>query len=144
MELRRVAGGVGQFSNEINQRLRLIKLAIMDAPKVNLTTHNQIYQLEKRMEKISRELTGDATLARREFETPTAINSRIGDIQRALWSSTNTPSAAQKAGYAIAAKQMNGVISEIKAIKEELQQIETALEKADAPFTPGRAIEWKN
>jgi photosystem II stability/assembly factor-like uncharacterized protein len=144
MELRRVAGGVGQFSNEINQRLRLIKLAIMDAPKVSLTTHNQIYQLEKRMEKTSRELNGDASLARREFETPTSINSRIGDIQRALWSSTNTPSGAQKASYAIAAKQMSGVVAELNAIKEELQQIETALEKADAPFTPGRAIEWKN
>jgi hypothetical protein len=144
MELRRVAGGVGQFSNDINQRLRLIKLAIMDAPKVSLTTHNQIYQFEKRMEKTSRTLNGDASLARREFETPTSINSRIGDIQRALWASTNAPSGAQKASYAIASQQMNGVVSELKAIKEELQQIEIALEKADAPYTPGRAIEWKN
>lgn len=143
-ELRRVAGGVGQFSSDLNNRIRLIKLAILDAPKVSLETHNQVYQLEKRMEKVSRQLNGDATLARREFETPPSVNGRIGDIQGTLWTSTSAPSGAQKSSYAIASKQMAEAVTELKSIKEELQKIEVALEKADAPYTPGRAIEWKN
>ncbi|MBL7817028.1 MAG: glycosyl hydrolase [Saprospiraceae bacterium] len=143
-DLRRALGGVNQYMGDINNRLRLIKLAVIDAPKVSLETHNQIYQLEKRMTDISRLLIGDATLARREFETPPSVNGRVGDIQGALWTSTAAPSNAQKASFDIASKQTSQIISDLKSVKETLKSIESALEKAEAPYTPGREIEWKN
>ena len=143
-DLRRVAGGVGQYNSDLNNRLKMIKLAVVDAPKVSLETHNQIYQLEKRLENVSRSLNGDATLARREFETTPSVNNRIFSIQGDLWNSTNAPSNAQKASFDIASKQMSGVVSDLKAINTEVEKLESALEKANAPYTPGRAIEWKN
>ena len=143
-DLRRVAGGVGQYFGDLNNRLKMIKLAVVDAPKVSLETHNQIYQLEKRLETVSRTLNGDASLARREFETTPSVNNRIFSIQGDLWNSTNAPSNSQKASYDIASKQMSGIVSDLKAINIEVEKIENALEKAGAPYTPGRAIEWKN
>lgn len=143
-ELRRVSGGIGYQFNETNNRVRLIKLAVVDAPKVGLETHNQIFQLEKRLEKVSRQLNGDASLARREFETTPSVNGRIFGVIGDLWSSSSAPSGAQKASLDIASKQMSAVITELKAIQNDVQGIENTLEKAGAPYTPGRAIEWKN
>ena len=42
------------------------------------------------------------------------------------------------------AKQIGGIISELKAINADIQKIESALEQAGAPYTPGRVLEWKN
>jgi hypothetical protein len=143
-ELRRVAGNVGQYFGDLNNRLKMIKLAVVDAPKVPLETHNKIYQLEKRLELVSRNLNGDATLARRDFETPPSVNSRVGDIQEALWRSTNAPSNAQKSNYEVASKQMSNIVSDLKTINDDIKQIENMLDKAGAPYTPGRSIDWKN
>jgi photosystem II stability/assembly factor-like uncharacterized protein len=143
-ELRRVAGGVGQQFGDMNNRVRLIKLALLDAPKVPLDVHNQIYNLEKRAEKLSRSLFGDATLARREFETAPSVNGRIFTIQGTLWQTTSAPSGAMQQNLAIATKEMSAIVPELKSIQTELQKIEAALETARAPYTPGRAIEFKN
>ena len=109
-----------------------------------LETHNQIYVLEQRLEKLNRSLSGDASLARREFETAPSLNNRLFNIQGNVWSSTAAPSPAQKADYDIVSKQIGVVISELKAIHADMQKIESALEQAGAPYTPGRVLEWKN
>jgi photosystem II stability/assembly factor-like uncharacterized protein len=143
-DLRRVAGGVNQFYGDINNRLRLIETVVMDAPKVPLDVHNQIFQLKKRLEKVSRTMYGDATLARREFETTPSVNSRIMGIQYALWNTTSAPSAANRQNYVIAAKHIGTIISELKSVNTDMQKIESALDNAGAPYTPGRVIEWRN
>ena len=143
-ELRRVAGGVSQMNGDLRNKITQIKSVVLDAPKVPLETHNQIYVLEQRLEKLNRSLSGDASLARREFETAPSLNNRLFNIQGNVWSSTAAPSPAQKADYDIVSKQIGGVISELKAIHADMQKIESALEKAGAPYTPGRVLEWKN
>ncbi len=143
-ELRRVAGGVGQMNGDLRNKITQIKSVVLDAPKVPLETHNQIYALEQRLEKLNRSLSGDASLARREFETAPSLYNRLFSIQGNVWSSTAAPSPAQKADYDIVSKQIGGVISELKAINADMQKIESALEQAGAPYTPGRVLEWKN
>ncbi len=143
-EIRRVMGGVTQFNSDLNNRLRLIKSVVLDAPKVPLSVHNQIYALEKRMIEASRTLFGDATLGRREFETLPSIPQRIMTIQSSLWGATSAPSQANKTNYEIAAKQLSTVLKDLKAINSDIQTIEKELDKADAPYTPGRVLEWRD
>jgi hypothetical protein len=142
-DLRRVAGGVNQFYGDINNRLRLIETVVLDAPKVPLDVHNQVFQLKKRLEKVSRTMYGDATLARREFETTPSVNGRIMGIQYSLWSVTSAPTESNRKNYDIASKQISGIISELKNVAADIQKIESALDSAGAPYTPGRVIEWK-
>jgi photosystem II stability/assembly factor-like uncharacterized protein len=143
-ELRRVAGGAGQFYGDLNNRIKMIETAILDAPKVPLEMHNQLFQLKKRLEKTSRDMFGDATLARREFETTPSVNSRIMGIQYSVWGATSAPSESNRKSLDIASKMMSGIVSELKTVGADVQKIETALDAAGAPYTPGRAIEWKN
>jgi hypothetical protein len=100
-------------------------------------------ELEKRLSAVNRKLNGDATLARREFETTPSINGRIGYITGVLWNTTAAPTQTQMDNYSIAAKQFTPVYNELKSIAEEIKRMEDLLEKSGAPYTPGRMPEWK-
>jgi hypothetical protein len=143
-DLRRVAGGVSQYYGDLNNRIRMMETALLDAPKVPLEVHNQLFQLKKRLEKTSRDMFGDGTLAKREFETTPSLNSRIFGIQSSLWGATSAPSESNRKSYDIASKLMGGIVLELKSVNSEMEKIEKSLDAAGAPYTPGRAIEWKN
>jgi photosystem II stability/assembly factor-like uncharacterized protein len=142
--LRRVAGGVNQFYGDLNNRIKMIESAILDAPKVSLDLQNQLFQLKKRLEKTSRDMYGDATLAKREFETTPSVNSRIMGVQSSLWGATSAPSESNRKGFEIASKLMSVIVSELNNVNSEIGKVEKSLDAAGAPYTPGRAIEWKN
>jgi photosystem II stability/assembly factor-like uncharacterized protein len=143
-EMRRVLGGVQQMYSDQNNRVRLIKTAVLDAPKVSLEVHKQIYDLEKRLTKLSTLLFGDASLARREFETVPSLAARVFNMQSTTWSATSAPLTSSRKDYAIASKQLTQAIADLKAISADIQAIEKNLEQAGAPFTPGRVLEWKD
>jgi hypothetical protein len=143
-DLRRVAGGVNQFYGDLNNRIKMIETAILDAPKVSLDLQNQLFQLKKRLEKTSRDMYGDATLAKREFETTPSVNSRIMGVQSSLWGATSAPSESNRKSYDIASKLMNVIVTELNNVNSEIEKVEKSLDAAGAPYTPGRAIEWKN
>lgn len=100
-------------------------------------------QVEKRLNTVNRQLNGDATLARREFETSPSIGGRIGYVIGSLWNTTAAPTQTQINSYQIAVKQFTPVYNELKAIADEVKKIEDMLEKSGAPYTPGRLPEWK-
>ena len=87
-------------------------------------------------------MNGDASIARREFETPPSINSRIGTIEYTLWTSTSAPTQTALQSYEVAAKQFTTTLAELKSIDGKVKEAEAALEKNKAPYTPGRFPEW--
>ena len=99
--------------------------------------------LEVRLNTVNRLLNGDASLARREFETAPSISSRLFYITGALWNTTAAPTNTQISSYEIAAAEFTPVYNEIKAISVEIKKLEDMLEKNGAPYTPGRLPEWK-
>jgi replication-associated recombination protein RarA len=88
-------------------------------------------------------MNGDASIARREFETPPSINGRIGTIESALWYSTSAPTKTAMQSFEVASKQFAAALESLKAIDTEIKDLEAALEKAKAPYTPGRLPDWK-
>lgn len=88
-------------------------------------------------------MNGDASLAKREFETPPAINDRISTIESTLWNATSAPTQTAMQSFEIASKQFAALLPELKSIDEEIQKVEATLEKNGAPYTPGRLPEWR-
>ena len=142
-ELSRVTQAATQFRSELANKVRYMKQAIIETPKLSLEVSKAIQEVEKRLAVVNRQLNGDATLARREFETTPSINGRIGYITGVLWNTTAAPTQTQMDNYSIAAKQFTPVYNELKSIAEEIKRIEDLLEKSGAPYTPGRMPEWK-
>ena len=89
-------------------------------------------------------MNGDASVARREFETPPSLNGRIGQIESSVWYTTSAPTKTSMQSYDIAAKQFSGVLAELKSIDADIKKIEATLEQNKVPYTPGRIPVWND
>ena len=142
-ELSRVVAATDQYRGELVNKVRYLKQAIIETPKQSLDLSKALQDVERRLTAVNRQLNGDASVARREFETTPSINGRIGYVIGSLWNTTAAPTQTQFNSYQIAAKQFTPVYNEIKAIATEVKRLEDILEKNGAPYTPGRMPEWK-
>ena len=142
-ELKRAADGTNSYKNDLLNRLRYMKEAALQTPAVEQSIVKDIISLEKRLDEVDRKLNGDATLARREFETPPSINNRIGNIMEGVITTTVPPTNTAINSYTVSAKQFAPLLAEVKVVGEEVKKIENVLEKSGAPYTPGRIPDWK-
>ncbi|MBC7889933.1 MAG: glycosyl hydrolase [Ferruginibacter sp.] len=142
-ELRRATSGADNYRIELVNKLKYIKPAIFETPQLAVSISKDIFEIEKRLNAVNNLLNGDASLAKREFETVPSINGRISSIVGSLWRTTAAPTQTYQQSYALAAKQFAPVLEEIKSIGEAINKVEEELEKKGAPYTPGRVPGWK-
>lgn len=142
-ELSRVLQATDNYRGELVNKLRYMKQAVLDAPKQPTEISKQIRELEIRLNTVNRLLNGDASLARREFETAPSISSRVFYAIGSLWNTTAAPTQTQIQSYETAAAEFTPVYNELRAIATEVKKLEDILEKNGAPYTPGRMPEWK-
>ncbi len=141
-ELRRVCAASTAYCNDMNGKIKFIKQAIIVNPNLQLQNSKTVHELETRLQKVFLQLNGDASLAKREFETLPSINGRIGNMVYGLWNVTSAPTQTYLNSYELAKKQFTAVYGEIKSIASDLQKLEQSLESAKTPYTPGRLPEW--
>jgi hypothetical protein len=67
----------------------------------------------------------------------------INGIAGSLWNTTSGVNGNLEQAYQHAAQKFAGVHTEVKAVDGELKALEQQLEKAGAPYTPGRLPDWK-
>jgi hypothetical protein len=139
----RVVDGTDQYRRELVNRVRYLKAALLQTPNAPLDIASQLAALDKRLNAVNVPLNGDATRARREFETSPSVNGRLGGIMFQIWNSTSAIPGDYMTSYDIAEKQFAPIYTEIKSIGEEVKKIEATMEKSGAPYTPGRLPEWK-
>jgi hypothetical protein len=88
-------------------------------------------------------MNGDASRSRREFEALPGINSLINGIAGSLWNTTAAPTGTMENAYQQAVQKFGAVYTNVKGIDADLKALEQQLEKAGAPYTPGRLPDWK-
>jgi photosystem II stability/assembly factor-like uncharacterized protein len=142
-ELSRVATAADQYRSELVNKMKFIKQAVIETPKLPLDVSKTVTDIEQKLSDISKQLNGDVTLARREFEILPSISNRINYIIGSLWSTTAAPTQTQLDAYTIASKLFTPAYTSLKAVGEEIKKLEDLLEKSSAPYTPGRLPEWK-
>lgn len=143
-ELQRVVSGTSAYTGEINNRIRFLKEAIIRTRGANTAAATKsIFDLERRMMAVGTAMNGDASLTRREFEALPGINGLINGIAYSLWNTTSGPNGNLEQAYQQAAQKFGSVHAEVKAIDTALKALEQQLEKAGAPYTPGRLPDWK-
>ncbi len=116
---------------------------MLDMPAPPQELLQKAYDLNRRLNTVSIQMNGDATLSRREFETPPSLSARVGQIEDGMWNTTSAPTETFRENYAIAAKQFGPLLNELKDIAREMDSIRQQLEQKGAPATPGRWPDWK-
>lgn len=141
-DLRTITAATEEHKNELSKRLKYMKAVITEAPGLSTDFVSRVEDIQKRLNKVDLALNGDATLARREFETAPSINGRVQRIVSALWTTTAAPTQTMMDSYNTAKQLFTPVYNEIKSIDEAVKKLDDALNKSGAPSTPGRLPEW--
>ncbi len=88
-------------------------------------------------------LRGDRALESRYEATSMTTTDRIQAIVGAQWSTTVAPTATSRKAYADAADAFEKQLATLRTLVDtDLRALETAMEKAGAPWTPGRVPTW--
>lgn len=143
MSLARATGSVQVVYGELNNKIRFLKAAWQSTGGASVDLQKQILGIEKQLLGISTLLFGDRTLSRREFETPTSMLEKSYRITGNLTGTSAAPTQTMQAAYQSLSKQLTTVVADLKKTQTDIFMLETALDRAGAPATPGRLIDWK-
>jgi chromosome segregation ATPase len=142
-ELRRAVGAADSYRAELSNKMKYIKSAVNEAPQKLENLPAALLAIDKKLVDINTEMNGDATLAKREFETIPSINGRVGSMEYTLWNISAAPTQTFVKSYEIAASQFSAILISIKEVDDSIKKVEAILEQNNAPYTPGRLPNWK-
>ncbi len=140
-ELQRAMMGAGAAAEDALNNLRFIKKALLDAPKADPKLAEAARAIEKRVQGQVAFLLGDRTKGMRSEPTPPSLM----ELVTAQLESTGPITATARRGYEIAADGFEKLLAEMRqAIEVDLKKLQSDLEAAGAPWTPGRGVPvWK-
>lgn len=142
-ELQRAVEGASRMTDEALNRISHLQKAANDTPGADIAVLKEVEALRQAFTDIRIALRGDPTLGRRfEPEAP-SIAERVNSTASSLLASTQPPTRTQREQYGFAADEFEKVLVKLRASSEGLGTVEAKLEKAGAPWTPGRMPEWK-
>ena len=120
-----------------------MKAAVAQSQGNNLNYLDDLKKLETRLVNADELMGGDASMAKREFETLPGILGLEENVVYAVWGTTTPITETHKASLEMVRKKFAPVYAEVKAIDSELQKLEQKLENIKAPYTPGRLPTWQ-
>jgi photosystem II stability/assembly factor-like uncharacterized protein len=137
--LRRDIAGSLELANSISSTLEAIRKALDATPAAPRPLHDQARVLQRRLSAILVELQGDRRLGARSVPTPAAISERANNVSGELNRTLGRPTTTHEQQFQIASELFVVQRSALKALVEtDVPAIEKELERAGAPYTPGR------
>ncbi|MEZ4826567.1 MAG: glycosyl hydrolase [Bacteroidia bacterium] len=137
-ELYRVIRGANEIHSELTETNNRILETCRVYPQAPDGLLKEAQSVEKTLREISILLNGDGSVEKRQFEVPPSINDRVQRALFGLYSVRSAPSGTMTAQYQIAKEEFETVRTSLQEVVKKINSMEAALEKAKAPYTPGR------
>ena len=142
-KLRKATSAAGDLLGSMDGRLKNMEKASHDMLASPQSIISKISKLNKEYQAISLKLNGDATRARREFESLPSIDGKVGIIEGSIWNTTSPITKTNLRVYDQVSKEFSSVLSDMKKLNKSIDDLEKELEMNQAPYTQGRWPEWK-
>ncbi|HEX5760883.1 MAG TPA: glycosyl hydrolase [Thermoanaerobaculia bacterium] len=141
--LQRAVLGAIEAAGEAQVRIDHIKKALLDTPEADPKLGEEARAIEAGLEDLQAALTGDPVRSRYNEPVPSAIVDRVQTVVSGHWSVSSPATASHRESYRIASQEFGPVLERLrKLIEEDLHGLESKLEAAGAPWTPGRVPRW--
>lgn len=141
--LQRAVHGAVRVANDAQTRLAHLRKALVDTPSADPALMQEIERVQANLFAMLIALRGDPTMGRRNEPQPPSVLERVEMITGDQWYVTSAPTKTQMDGYAFAADVFEKQLAGLRKLMEtDLRSIEERLEKAGAPWTPGRLPSW--
>lgn len=140
-EMLRQISSAGRTMGEASNRIRHMKAALLETPKATQKLFADLNQLEQQLAELRKGLYGDPVRQRLNENASPSIQSRVGHVAYGHWATTQNPTETFKRNIEIAEADFSKFRGDLSAYNKALEAYETALEKAGAPYTPGRKFD---
>ncbi|MFQ5495250.1 MAG: glycosyl hydrolase, partial [Phycisphaerae bacterium] len=141
--LQRAVRGTLSAAGEAQTRINHLRKAILETPAADRALLAELHDIEQRLHGLQTQLRGDRTLSKHSEPVPTSINRRVSVAIQ--WYATSAPTQTQRDAYRHAGEQFTKVLAEMRElIEKDLVGLESKLEDAGAPWTPGRLPRWQD
>ena len=140
-ELSRSIDGAQHLLNEMRSKMKHMRVAIerVESPMQEMTALAD--KIEVEMRDLSRALNGDPIKTKLDIDQPPTPATRVGWIVYEQKYSTSQPTGTHRMSLAIAKEEFKPILSKLQMLAEkDIKQLESMLEEADAPYTPGRGL----
>jgi len=143
-ELQRAILGAVRAHGDAADRVAHLRKAVLETPEADLGMLERVEALQERLNRLRDEMAGDSTLGRLSEPTPISIVERVQNIVYDQWWVSSPPTETHRDAYRYAGRAFEKALAELREIVEEnLPDLESDLEDAGAPWTPGRLPEWE-
>ncbi|MCK5856907.1 MAG: hypothetical protein KAG64_05420 [Bacteroidales bacterium] len=137
-ELNRVFSGITQEFGQLNKQLKLVALAIKSTPNSTSEMMKSALAIQVQLDSINVLLYGDKVRSKRNAASAPGLQSRLGNAIYNSWGTHEPPTQTQIDDFEIVQSHMGQVQMDLKSIKEDLKDLDGALDKIKAAYTPGR------
>ncbi len=138
--MRQVSSASSEISRAQN-RLRHMRAALLETPNAHPALFARLDSVGYDIEAIRTRLSGDRIRQGLNEATVPSIQNRIGRVTNGHWGTRQTPTETQRRNLEIARNSFGDLRRDLSAVLEnKMAQIETDLEAAGAPWTPGRTL----
>jgi photosystem II stability/assembly factor-like uncharacterized protein len=139
-EFRRVVQACDGYKNELTEKIKYIKQAILLKGGDAMTMMKDVKATEQNLVELDEKFNGDKSLARREFETLPGLNSIVEGIVYGMWNVTQPSTNTWLESYEKASEIFRPMYNVLRTIDSEVKKYEKQLEMLKAPYTPGREL----
>ncbi|MBZ5590444.1 MAG: glycosyl hydrolase [Acidobacteriia bacterium] len=141
--LQRAVLGAEAVVKDAKDRIEKIEFSLRDTPAARSELLDQAEAIRSRLFVIGTALSGDRVMARRDEPTKPGIAERVQNVVASQWATTQAPTTTMLDAYAIAADEFAPILASLRTLVDvDLKRLDDALEKAGAPWTPGRVPVW--
>jgi photosystem II stability/assembly factor-like uncharacterized protein len=142
--LQRAVLGAIEAAGEAQSRLKAAKKAIDDTPGADPALGAEARRIERALDDLLTTLSRDRVLDARYEPTPMTTRERVQAIVNTQWSATVAPTGTSRQAYADAAEAFEKQLATLRTLVDtDLRTLEASMEKAGAPWTPGRLPTWQ-
>jgi photosystem II stability/assembly factor-like uncharacterized protein len=143
-DLSRAISAADAHRGALAGRLPYLEAAAMSVHGLEGEPLAEIAAIKARLKEIDEALNGDALLTRYEGQARMSLKGRTDLIVGSLWVTTSAPTGTYERAYTEAHDAFGKVLADLKAVHERVRALEDQLERAGAPYTPGRMPVWED
>lgn len=137
-ELSRRVSGAGRQLGEAGEKLRYIKAALTNTTAATPELFTTLATLNSTLFDLRTALYGDGIRQSKDVDVSPSIASRIWEVMYGHWNTTQLPTETHKKSIELSQTEFEQYLQQASAFFDDLTTYEVAIEKAGAPYTPGR------
>jgi hypothetical protein len=143
-ELARAVDGAVKAAGEVSERVKYLRKAIIDTPDAEPERLEALASIEADLNDLLIGLRGDRTRASRNEPVPPSTRGRVHRIMSGQLFTTQPPTGTHRQLYEWASGAFTTQLETLRGLVDRLESLETQLEDAGAPWTPGRIPDWSD